>query len=90
MGGAAFRSCAGRLARGLIDAHHQWAVNAFDSRSQAVRSGLEAMIGKHRRKKLERRYRDAIARMPETGEEMVEATRLAVNAIHDEPWERWW
>lgn len=63
---------------------------AFDSRSQAVRSGLEAMVGTCRRQELERRYRDAITRMPETEEEMAEATRLAVDVIHDEPWERWW
>ena len=63
---------------------------AFDSRSQAVRSGLEAMVGAHRREELERRYREAITRMPETREEIAEATRLAVDAIHDEPWERWW
>lgn len=63
---------------------------AFDSRSQAVRTSLEAVVTAHRRQELDRRYRDAFVRLPETSEEMAEATRLAVDAIHDEPWEPWW
>ena len=59
---------------------------AFDSRSQAVRTGLEAMVGSYRRQDLDQRYRDAITRFPETDEEIGEATRLAVNAIRDEQW----
>ncbi len=58
---------------------------AFDSRSQAVRSGLEAIVTARRRRELNRRYRDAIASRPKTEEEMAEAERLAVDAIHDEP-----
>ena len=63
---------------------------AFDSRSQAVRTGLEAMVGSYRRQDLDQRYRDAITRFPETDEEIGEATRLAVDAIRNEQWERWW
>ena len=63
---------------------------AFASRSQAVRTGLEAMVGAHRRRDIDRRYQDAIARFPETDEEMADATRLAMDAIRDEQWERWW
>jgi Arc/MetJ-type ribon-helix-helix transcriptional regulator len=66
---------------------------AFDSRSQAVRSGMEAMVGgapARRREDVDRQYRDAGARVPETDAELSDACRLAVDAIHDEPWERWW
>ncbi len=63
---------------------------AFDSRSHAIRTGLETMVTVRRREELDRRYRDAMARMPESEEEIAEATRLAVESIHDEPWERWW
>lgn len=62
----------------------------FASRSQAVRRGLEAMVADRRRQELDRGYRDAMSRLPETEEEMAEATRSAVDAIHEEPWERWW
>jgi len=63
---------------------------AFDSRSQAIRSGLEAMVAGRRRQAIDRQYRDAMDRLPETNEEIAEATRLAVNAIDEEPWQRWW
>jgi len=63
---------------------------AFDSRSPAVRSGMEAMVAARRREDVDRQYRDAGARVPETDAELSEACRLAVDAIHDEPWERWW
>ncbi len=63
---------------------------SFASRSQAVRTGLETVIAGRRRDELDRRYLDAAIRLPETPDEMADATRLALDAIHDEPWERWW
>lgn len=63
---------------------------AFASRSQAVRAGLDAIVAARRQDELERRYREAAARHPETADELAEATRLAVDAIDDEPWEPWW
>lgn len=63
---------------------------AFDSRSQAIRSGLEAVVAGQRRQAIARRYQDAMTRLPETSEEIGEAMDLAVNAINEEPWERWW
>ena len=63
---------------------------AFDSRSQAVRTGLEVMVGSYRSQELVERYQDALARFPETDEEIAEATRLAIDAIRAEQWERWW
>ncbi len=63
---------------------------AFASRSQAIRNGLEAIVAGERRQEIGRRYQDAMARLPETNEEIDEATHLAVNAINEEPWERWW
>jgi Arc/MetJ-type ribon-helix-helix transcriptional regulator len=62
----------------------------FNSRSQAVRSGLEAMVAGQRRKEIDRRYRDAANRLPERKDEIDEATDLAINSINEEPWERWW
>lgn len=62
----------------------------FDSRSQAIRTGLEGLVADRRRQELDLRYRDAMARFPETAEEIGEARRCAVDAINEEPWERWW
>jgi Arc/MetJ-type ribon-helix-helix transcriptional regulator len=74
---------AGELDR-LIDA------GCFESRSHAVRRGLEAAVAAQRGRELDQRYRDAFDRLPETPEEIAEARRLGVEAIRDEPWERWW
>lgn len=63
---------------------------AFRSRSQAVRSGLEAMVEARRREEIGELYADALARSPETGDELSEAARSATEAIREEPWERWW
>jgi Arc/MetJ-type ribon-helix-helix transcriptional regulator len=63
---------------------------AFESRSQAIRSGLESVVANRRRGELDRRYRDAFARVPETEAELSDAARQATEAIREEPWERWW
>ena len=61
----------------------------FTSRSQAIRSGLETMVAMQHREVIDRRYRDAAARYPETQDEIAEVTDLAIKAIHEEPWEPW-
>jgi Arc/MetJ-type ribon-helix-helix transcriptional regulator len=62
----------------------------FDSRSQAVRTGLEAIVADRRRQELDDRYRAAFLRSPETTAEADDATRLAIDSINEEPWEPWW
>lgn len=66
------------------------AAGSFASRSQAIRSGLEAVVAGRHREEIDLRYREAMTRLPETDEEIAEATRLAIDSINDEPWERWW
>lgn len=63
---------------------------AFKNRSEAIRSGAEAVVIQLQRQDVARRYRDAFAKHPETSDELAEASRLALEAIYDEPWERWW
>lgn len=60
----------------------------FKNRSQALRMGLETILANRERDRLAKRYRDALARQPETPKEMADATRLAVESIEEEPWER--
>jgi len=62
----------------------------FDSRSQAIRTGIEAMVARQHRQEVDRRFRDGAARFPETTEDIDEATALAISSIQEEPWERWW
>lgn len=62
----------------------------FPSRSSVIRLGLEAIVTGQRRQAVAQAYESAYQQIPESAEELAEATRLAVNAIHDEPWEKWW
>lgn len=63
---------------------------AFDSRSSAVRHGVAAVVAASRRDAVDRQYAQGYARLPETEEELRQATRLAVGSVNDEPWDRWW
>lgn len=62
----------------------------YANRSQAVRAGLQAVVDNERSRAAERAYGEGFGRFPETEAELADATRLALEAISDEPWERWW
>ncbi len=62
----------------------------FPNRSSAVRSAVEAIVARQRRDALERAYAEGYRRRPESKSELVEASRLAEQAIDEEPWEKWW
>jgi Arc/MetJ-type ribon-helix-helix transcriptional regulator len=62
----------------------------FDSRSHAVRAGLEALVRLDREKRTDLAFARGFERHPERPEELADAARLAVDAINDEPWEPWW
>jgi len=66
------------------------AAGAFPNRSAAIRQGLESLIGRLRRSAIDESIRQGYARLPESAEELARAQELAVQAIEDEPWERWW
>ena len=48
------------------------------------------IVDAERRQEVARAYQQGYRQAPESEDEMAEATRLAVAAIHDEPWARWW
>lgn len=62
----------------------------FPSRSAAVRRGLEAIVAAHESRAIDRAYEEGFRRVPETDAEIRQAARLAIEAIEDEPWEKWW
>jgi Arc/MetJ-type ribon-helix-helix transcriptional regulator len=63
---------------------------SFASRSEAVRHGIEALVRGHERDRIDRAFVEGFRRHPQDDTEMADATRLAVDVINDEPWERWW
>ncbi len=62
----------------------------FPNRSSAVRSAVEAIVALQRRDALEQAYAEGYRRLPDSKGEVAEARRLAKQAIHEEPWEKWW
>ena len=63
---------------------------AFASRSAAVRRGIEDMVDRQRRSRIDREFAEGFRHSPDTAQEVADATRLAVDAIDDEPWVKWW
>ena len=62
----------------------------FSSRSSAVRRGVELIVSAKRRDAIEEAYAIGYRQVPESEGELADATRLATQAIEDEPWEKWW
>jgi len=80
-----------KLPEGLVrEVDELVARGVFPNRSSVIRQGLEALVEAQRREAVARAYQRGYEATPESEEEMAEATRLAVAAVHDEPWERWW
>lgn len=66
------------------------ATGRFESRSHAVRAGLDLVIDDARRTAIDRAFAEGFGAFPTTPGELADARRLAIEAIEDEPWERWW
>jgi Arc/MetJ-type ribon-helix-helix transcriptional regulator len=62
----------------------------FRSRSAAVRRALDDLVAASQRASVDRAFARGFRAVPETEAELADATRLAVEAIDDEPWEKWW
>jgi len=67
-------------------------VNAgrFESRSQAVRYGLEGLVRADDRRVIDEAFARGFTDYPDTPEELADARRLAIKSIDEEPWEKWW
>lgn len=61
----------------------------FPSRSTGIRRALEVLLRAEERRRLDAAFAEGFRRHPD-GDDLAEATRLAVEAIEEEPWERWW
>jgi Arc/MetJ-type ribon-helix-helix transcriptional regulator len=62
----------------------------FESRSHAVRYGVEHLVRSDERRRIDEAFRSGFAEHPETPAELEDARRLAIDSIEDEPWEKWW
>ena len=62
----------------------------FPSRSAAVRAGLSLVAKQAREVAIDEQFRKGFEKFPDSPREVAEAHRLAIDAIEEEPWERWW
>ncbi len=62
----------------------------FPNRSAAVRRALDDLVAANERATIDRAFARGFRSVPETEDELADATRLAVESINDEPWEKWW
>lgn len=74
----------------VADLDHLVAGGAFESRSEAVRHAISALLRTEERRAVDAAFADGFARVPDTEAEEAEARRLAIATIAEEPWERWW
>lgn len=63
---------------------------SFASRSQAVRTAVEALVRNCERRRIDAAFTEGFRLHPESDDEMDEARRRAIASIEEEPWERWW
>ena len=58
----------------------------FETRADAVRAALEALIQDERRRKIGSQIAEGYRKIPQSDEEVAVATQAAVSSIHEEPW----
>jgi len=62
----------------------------FASRSEIVRAGLQLIVDHDAAQAIDRAFTEGFTRHPDSNEDMRRTTRLAIESIDDEPWEKWW
>jgi Arc/MetJ-type ribon-helix-helix transcriptional regulator len=65
------------------------ASGTFPSRSTGIRRALEVLLRAEERRRIDLAFAEGFRRVPDD-DAGGETTRLAVEAIDEEPWERWW
>jgi len=66
------------------------ASDRFASRSEIVRAGLQRMVAENAAQTIDRAFAEGFTRHPDSDEDIRRTTRLAIESIEDEPWEKWW
>jgi Arc/MetJ-type ribon-helix-helix transcriptional regulator len=69
---------------------HLVASNRFANRSEIVRAGLQRIIADDASRTIDRAFADGFARHPDSDDDVHRTTRLAIESIDEEPWEKWW
>jgi Arc/MetJ-type ribon-helix-helix transcriptional regulator len=62
------------------------ATGRFETKADAIRAGLEALIDAERRRRIGDVIVEGYRRIPQDDDEVRAATRAAIRSIHEEPW----
>ena len=80
-----------KLPEELLDAVDRLvAGDRFASRSEMVRAGLQRIVDDDVVQTIDRAFAEGFTRHPDSDEDIRRTTRLAIESIEDEPWEKWW
>jgi len=66
------------------------ATDRFANRSEIVRAGLQRIVAEDAAQTIDRAFAEGFTRHPDSDEDIRRTTRLAIESIEDEPWEKWW
>jgi len=55
-----------------------------------VRAGLQRIVADDAAQTIDRAFAEGFTRHPDSDEDIRRTTRLAIESIEDEPWEKWW
>ncbi len=58
----------------------------YSNRTEFMRIAFEDLVARERRRRIDEQYVEAYTRMPETEEEIAEATAATLRLIAEEPW----
>jgi Arc/MetJ-type ribon-helix-helix transcriptional regulator len=58
----------------------------FESKAEAVRTALEALVEAERRRRVGELIAEGYRRIPQDDDEVDAATKAAIRSIHEEPW----
>ena len=61
----------------------------YSSRTEAMRSAIEAAIAAERRKQIDEQYVEAYTRVPQTEEELAHIDHQSFADLDDEVWTEW-
>lgn len=58
----------------------------FVSKAEAVRTAVEELVDRERRRMIGEQIAEGYRRVPQTDDDLEEATRAAIRSIEEEPW----
>jgi Arc/MetJ-type ribon-helix-helix transcriptional regulator len=62
----------------------------FMTKADAVRSAIEELVDRDRRRRIGEAIAEGYRRIPQTDAEIARVHEDSIRSIEEEPWEKWW